>query len=73
MPADTPVTIPAVLTVATDEVTLVQAPPEVASLSDVVALTQTVRVPEIVVGAAGTLFTVTTLVTATLPHPFEAV
>ena len=52
MPAATPVTMPVVPTVAIDVLPLVQVPPVVLSLREVVAPVQTVAVPEIDAGVA---------------------
>jgi len=56
VPAETPVTVPAPFTVATPGALLVQVPPIVASLSDVVAPVHTVDEPVITFGVE---FTVT--------------
>ena len=67
VPPDTPVTLPAPLTVATDVLPLLHAPPPVALLSIVVPPEQTIVVPVI---AAGVLLTVIE-VPAAEPHPVE--
>ena len=61
VPAVTPVTTPPTVIVATAGVALLHAPPAVALLKVVVALTHTLVVP---VMAAGSGFTVTVVVTA---------
>ena len=69
VPALTPVTIPVVaLTVATDVPELLQVPPVVASESVVVLDAQTVVVPVIAAGVAGTVVTVITFVAETAPQ-----
>ena len=64
LPTDTPVTKPVPLTVATPGLTLVHAPPAVASVSDVAERLHRVSVP---VMGAGCTFTVTISVAAQLP------
>ena len=58
VPADTPVTTPPALIVATAGVALLQVPPAVASANTVVKPAQTLNVP---VMTAGSGFTVTTV------------
>ena len=72
VPADTPVTVPVLPTVATVVVVLLQAPPVVASLNPVVDPAQTVAVP-VIVPADGNGLTVTTLVAAAVPQPLVTV
>ena len=72
VPADTPVTMPVVPTVATVVAVLLQVPPVVASLNPVVAPAQTVAVP-VMVPADGNGLTVTTLVAAAVPQPLVTV
>jgi hypothetical protein len=55
VPATNPETTPEGLTVATDVVTLVQLPPEVASVSEVVLPAHTYKVPEMEEGNEFTL------------------
>ncbi len=63
VPAETPVTRPDALTVATAVLLLLHTPPEVAFEYCVVEPTQTVFVP-VVAATTGKAFTVTSLVTA---------
>ena len=72
VPADTPVTVPVVPTVATVVAVLLHAPPVVASLNPVVEPAQTVAVP-VMVPADGNGLTVTTLVAAAIPQPLVTV
>ncbi len=67
VPAETPVTIPVVPTVATDVLPLVQAPPEVVLDKVVTPPTQTLNVPDIE-PTDGSALTVTTFVT-NAAHP----
>ena len=62
------VTTPPVEMVAIPVLTLDQAPPAVASVSDVVEPKQRLRVPEIAAGTAGAEFTVIDLVADALPQ-----
>ena len=64
LPGDTPVTTPVPLTVAMPGLTLVHAPPAVASVRLVVDKLQKASVPVI---AAGWTFTVTVAVATQLP------
>ncbi len=74
MPELTPVTIPDVPTVAIPVAVLLQVPPAVASLSEVVAPpAHTMAVPLIDAGVAGNGFTVTSTVDAALPQLFVSV
>ena len=68
VPAATPVTPPLELTVAMPVALEVQAPPEVPSVSVVVAPAQTVDAPPIAAGAAGTGETVIPAVVKPEPH-----
>jgi hypothetical protein len=68
VPADTPVTIPVVdPIVATPVLLLLQVPPPITSVSEMLAPMQKADGPAI---AAGVEFTVTTMVTLP-PHPLE--
>jgi hypothetical protein len=71
-PEATPVTTPPALTVATEELLVVHAPPETPLVSAVVTPTQTEVAPEIV-PAEGRPFTVTANVSMSVPHPFVTV
>ncbi len=73
MPELTPVTIPDVPTVATPVAVLLQVPPVVASLNEVVPVPHMVAVPLIDAGVVGNGFTVTTTVAAALPQLFVIV
>ena len=74
VPTITLVTIPVLPTVAVPVFVLLHAPPEVASLSEVVAPPlHTVGVPEIAAGGTGATLTVTTTVAAILPQPLASV
>lgn len=64
VPAVTPFTFPAVVTVATPILVLLHAPPAVASLSVVLCAVQVTMVP-VMIPAPGIALTVTTLVTDT--------
>ena len=68
VPGKTPVTTPEVLTVATVVAWLLQLPPVVASLSEVVAPAHTVAVPVIAPTAAAV--TVIALEVVAVPHVF---
>ena len=72
VPAAIPVTRPGALTVATEGIDEFQLPPRAASLSSIVDPAHTVPAP-LMVPAFGVAFTVTTLVTYTLPQPFVTV
>ena len=61
-PADTPVTTPDTDTVASDVLVLDQVPPEVASLSDIVAPIQTDEGPVTAAGAPSTVTVLDTVV-----------
>jgi hypothetical protein len=69
----TPVTIPEALTVATALSLLLQVPPEVASVSEVVPPTHVFTVPRIAAGIAGLPDTVTPRVTNDDPQELLAV
>ena len=74
VPALKPVTVPDVLTVPTAVLVLLQLPPAVASLSEVVAPpAQTIAVPEMLAGVTAAVFTVTTTETALLPQELDSV
>ena len=68
VPAETPVTTPAPETVATEADELLHTPPAVASASAVVDPAQTVVVPVIAAGAAGSELIVSDFVTEA-EHP----
>ncbi len=68
MPELTPVTVPDVPTVATPVAVLLQVPPVMASLNEVVPVPHMVAVPLIEVGVVGKGLTVTTVVAAALPQ-----
>ena len=72
VPVETPVIIPEAFTVATAVLLEVHAPPEFPfDVNEVVALTQTLAVPEIVPAfGVGVTVTVTTLEVATAQAPF---
>ena len=72
-PCETPVTTPAIPTVATAVLLLLHTPPVVTSLSVVVLPAQTVGVPVIAAGVTGNEFTVTIFVADALPQPFVLV
>ena len=72
VPADTPVTIPPVLMVATPVDTELQVPPEATSLNVVVAPAQTVVVP-VIVPATGNGLTDTVVVATAVPQLFVTV
>ena len=72
VPADTPVTMPVLPTVATVVAVLLHTPPVVASLNPVVAPAQTIAVP-VIVPADGKGLTVTTLIAAAVPQPLVTV
>ena len=73
VPAISPVTIPDVPTVPMAGLVLLQVPPAVISVSDVVEPAHTVGVPVMLPGAAGNELTVTTAVVAILPQPLVTV
>ncbi len=68
MPELTPVTVPDVPTVATPVAVLLQMPPVVALLNEVVLVPHIVAVPLIEAGVVGNGLTVTTTVAAALPQ-----
>ena len=72
VPAELPVTIPAVPTEATEELLLVHEPPVVVLLSVVVLPVHTVAVP-VIVPADGVLVTVTICVAVLEPQAPETV
>lgn len=67
VPADAPLTMPPVVTVAFDEL-LLQVPPPTLADNVILLPAHTVEAP-IMVPAAGRAFTVTTLVTVVVPQP----
>ena len=67
VPLATPVTVPSVPTVAIDAEAVLQTPPGVRSVRDVVRHTQTLLVP-VIVPATGAGFIVTTTEDALTPH-----
>ncbi len=73
MPELTPVTIPDVPTVAIPVAVLLQVPPVVTSLNEVVPVPHMVAVPLIEAGVVGNGLTVTTTVAAALPQLFVIV
>ena len=72
LPADTPVTTPPAVIVATPVETLNQVPPPTVGVRVTCAPTQTTKVP-FIVPAAGLVITVTILVAAATPQPLETV
>lgn len=72
VPADTPLTNPEPLIVATDVLVLLHTPPDVTSLKGVVDSSHTVATPEIEPDT-GSGFTVTTVAVADTPQPFVTV
>jgi hypothetical protein len=72
LPSETPETSPALLTVATDVLLLLQSPPVPEVLSVVVLLTHTAAVPDIV-PASGLALIVTALVATSEPQPLVTV
>ena len=68
VPEEIPVTVPVEPTVATPVDTELHTPPAVASLSTVVAPTQTLSVPVMAAGVVGNGLTVTVAVAAALPQ-----
>ena len=74
VPAIPLVTVPELAMVATAVLVLVHTPPLMASVSVVVAPpAHNVVVPDIAAGVVGSELTVTSIVAATLPHPFVTV
>ena len=72
-PADTPVTTPEALMVATDVLLLLQVPPEVASDSAVVVPVHSVVVPVMMAGVAGAALTIIVRVIKAEPQPLPNV
>ena len=72
VPVATPVTTPEVPIVATEVVTLLHVPPDVASDKVVVPPTAKKATP-VIVPVAGSGFTVTIMVATELPQPFVIV
>ncbi len=73
MPELTPVTIPDVPTVATPVAVLLQVPPVVTSLNEVVPVPHMVAMPLIEAGVAGNGVTVKAAITELLPQLFVIV
>ena len=68
LPADTPVTTPLLLTVAIAALLVLQTPPDVASASVMVELTQTLDGP-VIADTAGPAVTLIDLVTVVVQPP----
>ena len=73
VPALTPFTTPAVVTVAIAVLAELQTPPVVASVNVVFAEVHAVNTPPMLAGAPGTAFIVTVLVALVLPQVFVMV
>ena len=70
VPADRPLTMPVLLTVAIPVETLLHTPPVIASVNDVVALTHTFEMP-LTVPAIGNGLMLTVAVAVAIPQAVE--
>ena len=73
VPAPAPVTTPDELMEATAALLLLHTPPEVASVKEILAPTQTPEAPEMLAGAAGGAATVISFDAEALPQLFVTV